>query len=73
MIKEIGRIKSPGKSVNYDYMTVKDLAQALNVSSRTIEKWQQERKIPYYKIGNAVRFNFSEVEAAIVKRVDSAN
>ena len=73
VIKEIDKKKTPEKEVNYDYMTLKDLALALNVSSRTIEKWQQERRIPYYKIGNAVRFNYSEVEAAIVKRVDCAN
>lgn len=73
MIREIDKKKNSEKNVNHDYMTVKALALALNVSPRTIEKWQQERKIPYYKIGNAVRFNFSEVEAAVVKRVDCAN
>ena len=55
------------------YLTVKELAEALNVSPRTIIKWRQLGKIPAYKIGNAVRFNLDEVTKAIVTRTGCNN
>lgn len=53
------------------YLTVKELAEALSVSPRTIIKWRQLGKIPAYKIGNAVRFDLDEVTKAIVKKVNA--
>lgn len=52
------------------YLTVDELAQALNVSPRTIIKWRQTGRIPAYKIGKAIRFNLDEVTRAIVTRVN---
>lgn len=53
------------------YLTVDELAQALNVAPRTIIKWRQTGRIPAYKIGKAIRFNLDEVTKAIVTKVNT--
>lgn len=35
---------------------------------RTIRRWQYERKIPYYKIGNNVFFDPAQVREALNKK-----
>lgn len=53
------------------YLTVKEIAEELNVAPRTIIKWRQNGRIPCYKIGRAVRFNPDEVKAAIVTKINA--
>ena len=43
--------------------TVDDLAAAWQVSPRTIRMWQQDRTIPYLKIGRLVRFVPADMRA----------
>lgn len=43
-------------------MTVEQLAKKLQVSTRTIYAWVEKRKIPYYKIGQGLRFDSIEIE-----------
>ena len=43
------------------YLTERQLAEALQVSPRTIRRRVSERRIPFHKIGRSVRFNLSEV------------
>ena len=52
------------------YLTVKEIAEELSVAPRTIIKWQLAGRIPYYKIGRAVRFDLDEVKAAIVTKIN---
>lgn len=52
------------------YLTVKEIAEELSVAPRTIIKWQRAGRIPYYKIGRAVRFDLDEVKAAIVTKIN---
>ena len=44
------------------------LAKRYGVSRRTIEFWVAGKKIPYVKIGGAIRFAVEAVDRAIVKR-----
>ncbi len=43
----------------------KELAQRLHVGVRTVTSWMATRKIPYMKLGGAVRFRWSEVEQSL--------
>jgi excisionase family DNA binding protein len=45
-----------------------DIAAALNVSERTIRQWVTDRKIPFYRIGSATRFDEAEVAAWLEAR-----
>lgn len=38
------------------------LAQRTMMSPRTLEDWMRQGRLPYYKLGRAVRFKWSEVE-----------
>ncbi len=42
------------------YITFIELAQSLKISRATIDRWRKEG-MPYYKIGNGVRFIETEV------------
>lgn len=46
--------------MNKEYITLVELAQSLKISRATIDRWRKEG-MPYYKIGNGVRFIESEV------------
>ena len=47
-----------------EYITLMELAQSLKISRATIDRWRKEG-MPYYKIGNGVRFIESEVSELI--------
>jgi len=48
-----------------------ELARAINVSPRTIDNWQKQRRIPYLKITNrCVRFHLPSVLAALRKQFE---
>ena len=44
-------------------LTVAEMAQYLHVPESTIRYWIFHRKLPYLKIGRAIRFNIEVVEA----------
>ena len=52
--------------MNKEYITLIELAQMLKISRATIDRWRKEG-MPYYKIGNGVRFLESEVNEWIQK------
>lgn len=41
--------------MNMEYITLLELAKSLKISRATIDRWRKEG-MPYYKIGNGVRF-----------------
>ncbi len=43
-------------------LTLEDVAQLLNVSEVTLEKWVTEGKIPYYRLKQQYRFSRDEIE-----------
>lgn len=46
--------------MSIEYITLMDLAKKLKISRATIDRWRKEG-MPYYKIGNGVRFIEAEV------------
>ena len=46
--------------MNKEYITLVELARSLKISRSTIDRWRKEG-MPFYKIGNGVRFIESEV------------
>jgi len=50
------------------YDTIKEIAEFLSVSPKTIYHWTHEEFIPHYKIRLGVRFKLSEIEAWMKRR-----
>jgi excisionase family DNA binding protein len=51
-------------------LTARELADILNVSANTVLDWAQEGRLPYFKLGRAVRFSQAEVaEWLLAQRV----
>ena len=48
-------------------VTTRELAKLLKVSPRTISAYIAGRRIPFIKLGSAVRFNVPDVMAALAK------
>lgn len=49
-------------------LKVKDVADLLNVSEKTIHKWLKEGEIPYYQINQQVFFNRNQIEDWLMKQ-----
>lgn len=44
------------------YLTPKQVAEMLQVSIRTVQKWAEQKKLPGKQIGNLWRFDPDEIE-----------
>lgn len=44
-------------------LNIKEIAQALGVSTATVNKWKKSEGFPHIKIGKSVRFRESDVRA----------
>ena len=49
-------------------LTISDVAEILNVSVSTVRRLQQNRKIPFLKVGGSVRFVGSDVAAYLERQ-----
>ena len=49
-------------------LTVKDLAEYLQVSKSLVYKWVHYGFVPYVKVGSLLRFNATQIENWIKKR-----
>jgi phage terminase Nu1 subunit (DNA packaging protein) len=47
-----------------------EMAQAANVSCRTLDEWRANGVIPYFKIGKIVRFDLNSVMAVLRERYE---
>jgi excisionase family DNA binding protein len=54
-------------------LTVKDVATKLKVSTRTVQRWQEEGKIAFVKIGNIIRIREEHLENWIEKKTVKAH
>lgn len=60
------------------WLSVRDLAKRLSVTERQIRRWQQKRRIPFYKVANRIMFLWEFVEPALpgiahlIERTNSA-
>lgn len=48
-------------------LKVKDVANILNVSEKTVNDWVKERKIPFIKVNNQIRFYKNEINEWVIK------
>lgn len=49
------------------YMNKKETAKYVGVSYKTFDKWADEVKLPFVKIGNVTRYKRSEVDSFLAK------
>ena len=54
-----------GRNVPDDVLTLKEVANYLKVTERTIYRMVADRKIPAFKVGGSWRFRLSEIDAWI--------
>jgi excisionase family DNA binding protein len=51
-----------------EYLDKYELAQVLGLSTRTVEKWTRERKLPHFKVGyHTVRYRLADIARAMRK------
>jgi len=44
------------------FLTKKDVANLLRITTRSVDEWMRKRRLPFYKIGRTVRFKLADVE-----------
>lgn len=49
-----------------DYYTVREVAETLNVSTRTVRRWIALRKVEFTKIGGRYYFSTNQLEKIII-------
>ena len=60
---EFGYLKpTPEPAPAENYITVKQAAKLLSVSTTTIHVWKREGKLKFYRFGTRIRFKQSEIE-----------
>ena len=53
---------------NQRFFKIDELAQYLNVTPRSIQRWQSRGEIPFVKLGRALRFDRKEIEKWVARR-----
>jgi excisionase family DNA binding protein len=48
--------------MEYNMMTIKDVADYLRLSKQTIQRYVLNKEIPFYKVKKVIRFRLSEIE-----------
>jgi excisionase family DNA binding protein len=48
-----------------ELMTIEQVAEFLQMEVKTIRNWVAEKRIPFKKVGSAVRFNKKEIDSAL--------
>lgn len=51
-----------------DVMDVEEVAAYLSIAASTVYKWVEQRRIPYTKLGNLLRFPKVEIDRWLSKR-----
>jgi excisionase family DNA binding protein len=71
-LKKVSSIQHPTEHLTIIYMstllTVKEVAEKLRVSTRTIQRWQDEGKIAFIKIGKCIRIREENLEGWLDKK-----
>lgn len=49
-------------------LTIPDVAAILKISTATVRRLQQQRKLPFVKIGGSIRFERSDVTSYVATR-----
>lgn len=56
------------ETISKSLLNIDELIQWLNVKESTIRKWTCRKKIPYIKVGGAVRFRREDIQAWLDSR-----
>ena len=65
--RPLSKAEAIGVSQNEEFMTAEDVGRFFHVAARTVYNWTVDKKIPYYKIGGAIRFKRSDIEGWVEK------
>jgi excisionase family DNA binding protein len=65
----VGLLSSYETNLSSALLTKQELANRCNVHLRTVDNWIFQRKIPYLKVGRAVRFDQRAVQKALAKYI----
>lgn len=58
-------IRTPELRQAMGRLTRKDLAEHYKVSLRTVDNWMKDQLIPFFRIGDNIRFDLFDVDAAV--------
>jgi PTS system nitrogen regulatory IIA component len=58
--------------MNYEIMTIEEVAQYLRVSERTVYDWAQKGHLPGGKLGTTWRFKRSDIEGWVNRRISNS-
>jgi excisionase family DNA binding protein len=50
------------KGMERNMMTIKDVAEFMQLTPQTIQRYVLKKEIPFHKVGKIIRFRFSEIE-----------
>ena len=67
-LPELGRFLDKQLTGSTSLLTVAEAAKLLGVSVSGMRRLQQERRIPFFKVGRCVRFAKSDLAAYLAKR-----
>ncbi|HEY5912880.1 MAG TPA: helix-turn-helix domain-containing protein [Verrucomicrobiae bacterium] len=65
--QQLGRPQSgllapaPAATTQEEFITKEEVAHRLKKTKRTVEKWQRCGVIPFYKVGNAIFYRWSDI------------
>ncbi len=54
-----------------DILTIKEVAEYLKVTERTLYRLAQEGKVPAFKVGGSWRFQLADIEAWIAEQKEA--
>jgi excisionase family DNA binding protein len=55
----------PSDSAPFELLTVAEAAQLLRISISSVQRLQQQRRLPFIKVGGRVRFAMSDLASFI--------
>ncbi len=53
-----------------NYLTLKDVAELLKLSEKTIYRLAQQGEIPAFKVGGSWRFRASDIQQWVAKQIE---
>jgi hypothetical protein len=56
----------PAAPLTESYLEAHDITRLYHISTRTLERWRQQGRLPYHKIGNFIYFNAEDIRGRLV-------
>jgi len=67
-LEAMNEISENSKWPDEQYISKIEMAHRMNVSTRTIEIWMHQQKVPFAKIGRTVRFHWGDVRELLSRQ-----